>query len=76
MFHPWEYDVSKLIKLGKNVIEVRFRSPLKEVAPIMKKLDYNLPADNDQAGGTSPYTRKAPYHYGWDWGPCLVTSGL
>ena len=76
MFHPWEYDVSKLIKLGKNVIEVRFRSPLKEVVPRMKKLDYNLPADNDQAGGTSPYTRKAPYHYGWDWGPCLVTSGL
>ena len=76
MFHPWEFDVSKLIKGGQNRIEIQFRSPLKEVEPVMEKLDYKLPADNDQAGGTSPYTRKAPYHYGWDWGPCLVTSGL
>src|SRR5262249_28174732 len=25
---------------------------------------------------TAPYTRKAPYHYGWDWGPRFVTSGI
>ena len=76
MFHPWEFDVSNLINLGKNNIRVQFRSPLKEIRPRMEKLDFKLPADNDQAGGTSPYTRKAPYHYGWDWGPCLITSGL
>ena len=23
-----------------------------------------------------PYIRKAPFHFGWDWGPCLITSGL
>ena len=22
------------------------------------------------------FTRKAPYHYGWDWGPRFVTSGI
>ena len=42
----------------------------------MDHLNYRLPADNDQAGKTSPFTRKAPYHYGWDWGPCFVTSGI
>src|SRR6185312_9303089 len=21
------------------------------------------------------YVRKAQYHYGWDWGPCLLTAG-
>ena len=24
----------------------------------------------------SMFTRKAPYHYGWDWGPRFVTSGV
>ena len=22
------------------------------------------------------WTRKAPYHYGWDWGPRFVTAGI
>jgi beta-mannosidase len=42
----------------------------------MKKMKVTLPAVNDQAAGTSPYTRKAPYQFGWDWAPCLVTSGI
>ena len=71
MFHPWEKDVSNLLKSGKNELKVVFHSPTKKVLPIMKQKKYKLPADNDQAGDTSPYTRKAPYHYGWDWGPCF-----
>ena len=76
MFHPWKADVSKILELGENTLEVKFRSPLKEVLPKLKSNSYSLPADNDQAGGASPYVRKAPFHFGWDWGPCLITSGL
>ena len=76
MFHPWSAEVKDLIKNGVNELIVQFRSPLNEVAEKMKSMDYTLPADNDQAGKTSPHSRKAPYHYGWDWGPCLVTSGI
>src|SRR4030095_1622904 len=47
-----------------------------EVLPIMAKMKYELPASNDQGEKTSPHTRKAPYHYGWDWGPRFVTSGI
>ena len=76
MFHPWEKEISEILKNGVNELEVCFRSPTKEVSAQMRQLTYQLPADNDQAGKTSPFTRKAPYHYGWDWGPCFVTSGI
>ncbi len=76
MFHPWKANVKDVLISGKNELLITFRSPLNEVKSKMDSLDYRLPADNDRAGGTSPFTRKAPYHYGWDWGPCLVTSGI
>ena len=76
MFHPWSANVKDVLRDGMNNLEIHFRSPLKEVTGQMNSIDHALPADNDQAGKTSPYTRKAPYHYGWDWGPCLVTSGI
>jgi beta-mannosidase len=76
MFHPWEADVSTILLPEKNELIVVFRSPLKEIAPKMQSLGHSLPAENDQAGKTSPFTRKAPFHYGWDWGPCFVTLGI
>ena len=76
MFHPWEAEISDILKDGENELKINFRSPIKEVSAQMNQLNYQLPADNDQAEKTSPFTRKAPYHYGWDWGPCFVTSGI
>ena len=76
MFHPWKLKFLILLKDGKNELKINFRSPIQEVSAQMDHLSYRLPADNDQAGKTSPFTRKAPYHYGWDWGPCFVTSGI
>lgn len=76
MFHPWSFDIKEFLKPGENEIEIKFRSAINEILPTMKNLGYELPADNDQAGKTSPHTRKAPYHYGWDWGPSLVTTGI
>jgi len=76
MFHPWVADINDILTSDINELVIVLRSPIKEVLPLMQKLDHVLPAENDQAGKTSPFTRKAPYHYGWDWGPCLVTSGI
>ena len=76
MFHPWEVDVTDIIVPGRNELNVKLHSPINKILPHIESMNYKLPAENDQAGGTSPYTRKAPYHYGWDWGPCFVTSGI
>ncbi len=76
MFRVWKADVAGKLKAGKNELHIRFRSPINEILPLMAKLDYQIPAPNDQGEITSPYTRKAPYQYGWDWGPRFVTSGV
>lgn len=76
MFRTWRVDVKKFLKPGENILRIKFRSPINEILPLMKKLSYELPAVNDQGEKTSPWTRKAPYQFGWDWGPRFVTSGV
>jgi len=76
MFRTWRLDVKSKLKAGDNTLRILFRSPINEILPVMAKLDYKLPASNDQGEKTSPFTRKAPYQYGWDWGPRFVTSGI
>src|SRR5258706_10222408 len=76
MFRTWRTDTKKLLRPGANTLRIRFRSPINEVLPLMAKMNYQLPAGNDQGEKTSPHTRKAPYQYGWDWGPRFVTSGI
>src|SRR5687767_11021649 len=76
MFRTWRADAKRLLKPGLNTLLIRFRSPINEVLPLMAKLKYQLPAGNDQGEKTSPHTRKAPYQFGWDWGPRFVTSGI
>jgi beta-mannosidase len=76
MFRTWRVDCKDSLKLGDNSLRITFRSPINEILPLMGKMTYQLPASNDQGEKTSPWTRKAPYQYGWDWGPRFVTSGI
>lgn len=83
MFRTWKIDVSGKLKQGDNVLRVLFYSPITRGLEEMERYGLSLPASNDYSeyGGMGPvkvsvFTRKAPYHFGWDWGPRLVTSGI
>lgn len=83
MFREWTANVKPLLKKDGNELRVYFRSPIKEDMPKFNALTYQHEAGNDQSenGGIfdkkmSVFARKAGYHYGWDWGPRLVTSGI
>ncbi|MCG8306004.1 MAG: hypothetical protein MI975_01345 [Cytophagales bacterium] len=78
MFRSWQADVEGILKLGENTLCVFFHSPIKKTKPGYDDLGYTLPvSSNDQAEKKlSVFTRKAPYHFGWDWGPRFVTSGI
>ncbi len=85
MFRVWEVDVKGVLQAGSNELKIEFHSP---VNTGIEKYD-NYPhrvetafidlAKIGQVPGekqVSPHLRKAPYHFGWDWGPRLVTSGI
>ena len=79
MFRTWRVDVSDHLTQGKNQLEIRFNNYIKVNKPKWDAAPYRLQAvdNNDQAEvKLSVYSRKAGFHFGWDWGPRLVTCGL
>lgn len=85
MFRDWMVDIKKYIQIGNNELIIEFKSPINEGLKLHDANDFVFPgAENDQAElgqvegnkRVSIYTRKAGYHYGWDWGPRLVSSGI
>ena len=70
MFREWHTDIKSHLIEGENNLEVRFLPPDSIEAEKRASLGYGLP------GGDRVFTRKAAYHYGWDWGPEFVTCGI
>ncbi|GLS25164.1 beta-mannosidase [Marinibactrum halimedae] len=77
MFIGQRVSCKEYLVVGTNQIDVLFRSPIKEVMPLFTKAGYTYPAENDKSEERlSVYCRKAPCHFGWDWGPRFVCSGI
>ena len=83
MFREWTVDCKKILKEFDNTLSIEFESPINKTIPLYDSLPFHYPAPNDQSqnGGignkqVSIFTRKAAYHFGWDWGPRFVTSGI
>ena len=71
MFRQWNIDISKVLKAKGNILFIRFYSAQKKVDSLAKEnLPFVIP-DNPRA-----YTRKAQFHFGWDWGPKFTTAGI
>ncbi len=83
MFRTWKADVKPSLRAEGNRLRILFRSPIEEGLKKLEAQGYGYPASNDDSeiGGLgdkklSVFSRKAPYHFGWDWGPRFVTSGI
>ncbi len=78
MFIAYVVPCKSLLK-DKNKLRVKFISARNIGMAKLKQLPYTLMAANEIAPEnerTNVFTRKAPFHYGWDWGPRFVTSGI
>ncbi|MBE0662240.1 MAG: glycoside hydrolase family 2 protein [Bacteroidales bacterium] len=70
MFRKWEINCKEFLKEGGNVLEIIFESAENRFLQDSIALGYPLP------GGRWNQSRKAAYHFGWDWGPKFVTAGI
>lgn len=77
MFRTWKADIKSLLKFGANELEVQFISPINYNKEKQKNYPYSLPSGCETGDvRVSSFTRKAAYHFGWDWGPRFVTCGI
>ncbi|MBK9637448.1 MAG: glycoside hydrolase family 2 protein [Bacteroidetes bacterium] len=69
MFRSWKVNVKEILR-KKNTLLVKFKSPEAEAKVAAQKLNYTLPE------GLRSFTRKAQFHYGWDFAPKILTCGV
>ena len=72
MFRRWSWEVTRIVGTGKNDLHILFRSPVAYIRG--RQQEKPLQGGGDLPGG--PYLRKAPYQWGWDWGPKLPPIGV
>ncbi|HSU18892.1 MAG TPA: glycoside hydrolase family 2 protein [Acidobacteriaceae bacterium] len=82
MFRTWRADAKPLLRAGDNQLRVVFHSAITTMMPRVKAMPIRLPTVgqvqivSEEGIATDPYVRKAPYSYGWDWGPRFVNEGI
>lgn len=77
MFVPLRAELEGALREGENRIEILLRSAENEALARSRRLPYPLPCS--QYPVQSPHrnlVRKVQCHGGWDWGPCLMVSGI
>jgi beta-mannosidase len=72
MFHPHRFNIRSAARAGENELRIHFQSPERIAAERQKQFGL-LPANEDDR---RVWLRKAQCHFGWDWGPRLLTSGI
>lgn len=73
MFREWRWDVTGRLLAGDNEVTVLFHSAVRRGAEMDAVRPLDRPKETLPGG---PYLRKAPCHFGWDWGPKLPNAGM
>lgn len=79
MHRSWRIPLASMELNGRDTVEVLFLNPVREGQVLLDAAPFPVPVSNEArpvGQQTSAFTRKAMYHYGWDWGPRLVTVGI
>ena len=76
-FARHRFDITTVLKNGENIIKILFESPEKKAIELSKKLTYPVPCSEfDVFSPHRNLVRKCQCNGGWDWGPCIMISGI
>ncbi len=67
----WIVDPKQYLIKSGNILRVTFYPSEKRAQELLAALPYPIPGDSIRA-----MVRKPQFHFGWDWGPRLVTCGI
>ncbi|WP_312343797.1 beta-mannosidase [Chryseobacterium binzhouense] len=70
MFRKWTIPVKQNLKIGDNLLQIKFKSAVNVGKDLAQKVPFTTPES------PRSFVRKAQYQFGWDWGPRLVTAGI
>lgn len=73
MHRTYEFDVTKLLKIGENVLSAVFHPPVPYITEKYKEEKVYEPWHCTKGAG---HIRKAHCMLGWDWGPRLPDAGI
>jgi len=77
MFRSWTVDLKPHLKSGRNELKIIFKSTVEQGNIAKNEQEYTLPTtDTDTINSVSSFVRKAPYHFGWDWAPRIISTGI
>ena len=76
MFLRHRAGVRELLRPGRNHIAIRLLPAAREAAKRARRHPYPVPWTRINAVPHMNFVRKVPCHAGWDWGICLMTSGV
>lgn len=73
-FHRiWEYDITRFLKEGENILQVKISSPVQYIRKMDAAKHYGGVLE---AMRGFPHLRKPHCMFGWDWGPRLPDAGI
>lgn len=70
MFQEYYTEIKRFLHIGPNTLRIQFPAVKPHIEAEYRKLPHELPGDEKVVA------RKAGYHFGWDWGPTYLTSGI
>ncbi|MFM2190821.1 MAG: hypothetical protein RL491_1207 [Bacteroidota bacterium] len=76
MFRQWRFPSKNFLKKGNNKLQVKLLPIVSQANTLLQQIPYRIPSSDPVDPPVSPFVRKAPYQFGWDWSPRLLSIGV